>query len=389
LISALARDVTLVWDPNPPQDLVRGYLVYEHVDGAYKRRTAVATNRAVLPDVAPGPHCYVVTATNDWGESDLSNEACTEIQIDVPLDDPVPRPVPDLTLDVGDLVVLTNWMDNVADPTRPFLYDFCGANPIQASVNPTNGVFMWRADARYASTTNSVSVCITDPVSGQIYVNQFKIMVHDYVEIWPEPGVFRNQESASSGLRVRATAPIQDIQFAMEAPPDRMTNVIFRGFPQTTCLSAFQQVAPGKWMVRWEGCGPSLPEGEFPLAQFVFKVNGGRSAFLPVRLSEITAHRSDGTEFPKTKGLSGRLTVIGTEPLLEISTLGNRAGLLMLYGKPGALYVIEANGNGGDPWAWEPLWMTTLVNPVQTFDASNLGWFNLLFRAREVPPVVP
>lgn len=87
-----AGEVKLVWDPNPPEDLVQGYVVYEHIGNTYTNVAFVRTNSVVLTNVAAGAHCYVVTASNFWGESLFSNEACTQVVVDPPREVPPLRP---------------------------------------------------------------------------------------------------------------------------------------------------------------------------------------------------------------------------------------------------------------------------------------------------------
>ena len=60
--TAQASKVELVWDPNPASDLIQAYIVYEHVGKEYVRIETVGTNAIIMPDVAVGRHCYVVTA---------------------------------------------------------------------------------------------------------------------------------------------------------------------------------------------------------------------------------------------------------------------------------------------------------------------------------------
>ena len=79
-----AGEVKLAWDPNPPQDLVQSYIVYEHFHDTttFIAIEQVSTNWATLLAVPPGEHCYVVTASNFWGESVFSNEACTMVLVE-------------------------------------------------------------------------------------------------------------------------------------------------------------------------------------------------------------------------------------------------------------------------------------------------------------------
>lgn len=83
----LAGEVQLVWDPNPAEDLVIQYYVYEHLtNGQFVVVGKSATNGIHIMEVIEGNHCYVVTASNYWGESEMSDEACTHVK-DNPFED--------------------------------------------------------------------------------------------------------------------------------------------------------------------------------------------------------------------------------------------------------------------------------------------------------------
>lgn len=86
-VCALAADLRIVWDdPNPPEQQVTGYTVYERFGDAapytYSKILDVATlpteaAPAVLTGVVPGRHVYVVTARNLWGDSPYSEPGRT------------------------------------------------------------------------------------------------------------------------------------------------------------------------------------------------------------------------------------------------------------------------------------------------------------------------
>lgn len=79
LTSAVAGDIKLVWDANPPQDLVQAYVVYDRVGSNVVRLAISSTNSITLKGMAAGPHCFSVTATNDVGESGHSIEVCANL----------------------------------------------------------------------------------------------------------------------------------------------------------------------------------------------------------------------------------------------------------------------------------------------------------------------
>jgi hypothetical protein len=74
--------VTLGWE-SPPGPVV-GYVMYERLGTNYVARGIVTnstpgTVTGTITNLPPGEHCFVVTAFNEWGESDVSNEACADI----------------------------------------------------------------------------------------------------------------------------------------------------------------------------------------------------------------------------------------------------------------------------------------------------------------------
>lgn len=79
----LAADVRLAWDPNNPSDQITKYTMYEKIGTAYTKLSDVLPTACTatvctgtIPNVTPGVHVYVVTASNQW-ESGYSNEAST------------------------------------------------------------------------------------------------------------------------------------------------------------------------------------------------------------------------------------------------------------------------------------------------------------------------
>lgn len=83
--------VTLAWDPNPAEDQVSKYVLYEKVGEIWTKVVEIpptacgATEcRWTLTDVVPGKHTYALTAANLWGESGRSNEVSTPSVATVP-----------------------------------------------------------------------------------------------------------------------------------------------------------------------------------------------------------------------------------------------------------------------------------------------------------------
>jgi hypothetical protein len=77
-VIGLARAVTLTWDPNPPEEQVTSYQVYQatNVAGPFSR-VAVVTNETWTAPLPPGHYFWYVTASNFWTEGPASQTVST------------------------------------------------------------------------------------------------------------------------------------------------------------------------------------------------------------------------------------------------------------------------------------------------------------------------
>jgi hypothetical protein len=79
------------------------------------------------------------------------------------------------------------------------------------------------------------------------------------------------------------------------------------------------------------------------------------SAFVMLRLDNTVGFQLDGEEVRDFGAQSGRLVIIGEEPLLEAVISANGQPALVRYGKPGAGYAIESTEVLAEPSAWTPV----------------------------------
>jgi hypothetical protein len=78
-LSARAENVHFAWDPNPPQESVTNYVLFERVSTNYAVVGQTSGTNYILTNVTPGIHIYAAKAQNAWGESLFSNEVTVEI----------------------------------------------------------------------------------------------------------------------------------------------------------------------------------------------------------------------------------------------------------------------------------------------------------------------
>lgn len=76
-LSAVGREIVLQWDPNPVQDEVEAYTVWELAGPGWTKIGETSDTRYSVGDRAPGRYEFAVSARNFWGESGRSASVAT------------------------------------------------------------------------------------------------------------------------------------------------------------------------------------------------------------------------------------------------------------------------------------------------------------------------
>jgi hypothetical protein len=74
------------------------------------------------------------------------------------------------------------------------------------------------------------------------------------------------------------------------------------------------------------------------LGSLSFEALPGKPAFVPLDVANVIGLKTDGTPVGNNSGISGRIVVIGLQPLLGASLDTNAARILTIYGNPGSNY---------------------------------------------------
>lgn len=84
-----AREISLIWDANPPEDEVTHYVIYELTGAGWAKIGESESTMFVVGDRQPGRYEFAITAVSFWGESARSDSARTPAGI--PAKPGVPR----------------------------------------------------------------------------------------------------------------------------------------------------------------------------------------------------------------------------------------------------------------------------------------------------------
>ena len=114
------------------------------------------------PTEAQGPSTnHITTLVTDNGVPPMSASQSFDVIVQESNEPPVLAPIADRMIHAGMTLAITNTATDPDLPTNSITFSLNPA-PAGASIDPTNGIFLWMPDNSFANTTNSVTVVATD-----------------------------------------------------------------------------------------------------------------------------------------------------------------------------------------------------------------------------------
>jgi hypothetical protein len=122
-----------------------------------------------------------------------------------------------------------------------------------------------------------------------------------------------------------------------------------------------------------------------------FAPTGHLSAFVPLKIQQITGKKGDASAIANLIAQSGRAVIIGQQSLLEAGQPQGAVRPITLYARPVSAYALEYSGSVGSTANWKRM-TPVVVNSLVTSMVGPSGEFsNIFYRAVEVysdPPVL-
>lgn len=276
---------------------------------------------------------------------------------------PVVCPQPVFVARVGASLFVTNCASDPDVPAQQILFSLGASTATGARINSTNGVFRWRPTVDKASTTNLFEIIATDNGTPSLSATQLlSVIVNDYLSLTLGRTVLATNQSGSVPLTVYSSAAVTGITARLSFPAAYLAN--FSISPLSGSASA-SMVAPGVYDLLL-AASPGTPfKGQVSVASLSFQVLPNPSAFVPLTVTNITAHTDLGALVPQVVVGDGRVVAVGYEPLLEGWLPSGTTRGLALYGGIGGTFTVQGAGtpvNG----SWSPYAQLTMTNLVQT-----------------------
>jgi hypothetical protein len=376
--------VKLAWEANLEPDLVGYKLYYGTASHNYTSTNLVGTNfvgnevtTTVSNLIAGTTYFFVVTAYNTAGlESDPSSEVTTNFP---PLTSgttgaippanrpPVLSPISDQSGFVQVAIVTRIVATDPDLPPNHLLFSLDPGAPPGARIGKATGVFTWLPTRQQARSTNLVTVRVTDDGSPPLFATQtFTVTIGDYLELYLGTNIVLAGGTGCVSVAVHSTTPVTRMTFQVDAPGSGLTDLNLK--PEVQLFSAaLQTKGPARFEVSLQALEGQPFFGTQTLASICFRAAFDTpSAFLPLRVSKLSAGQPGAVPAARVLGNDGRVVLIKSTPLLEVvqSEAQNR---LYLYAPLGPIVTVQWAPRLTPQVAWRPMWSGHVTNLVQVF----------------------
>jgi hypothetical protein len=298
---------------------------------------------------------------------------------------PVLDPIADQVVDANRALVLTNFARDFVLPGEQLDFSLLSA-PTGARIrnrSATNAVFSWMPACEQGGTTNIITVQVSDNGTPPLTATQtFAVTVPDCVQVSLGSTVVRAGDTVSVPMALLSTVPLSNVVMLAAYPAERFTNTTLLINPQQVAAAPlFNQPGTGLLDVGLEfQTNHTLRLSTNVVTLGFTTFSNQSSAFVWLTLPNVAAQRSDGSVVTNAYGLSGRVVVVGEEPLLEALRAPSNQVSLLQYALPdsaiGLQWTTNVAGSG-----WQPSPSVTQTNLVQAAGSFTPSFPVLFFRA--------
>jgi hypothetical protein len=264
-------------------------------------------------------------------------------------------------------VIVTNYAYSA---NGPISFTLASNAPAGASIT-TNGVFKWAPTCEQGSTTNLITVWVTDsstpPLSNSM---TFSVIVGSCVEVSVASSVVQAGQSACLPLNLVATVGLTNLSFTVAYPSGFLTNWNVSPGNSVIASATANTVDASHTQFTFGVRQGQVLQGASDIASICFDTLPGTSAFVPLAVAGIVATVSNNSPVTNLIDQGGRVVLISSKSLLELSPGTNSSRTLTLYGNPGVSYDLLSTTNLIQSSPWSMVESVTLTN---LFQVINLG----------------
>jgi hypothetical protein len=306
-------------------------------------------------------------------ENDLGSVTSRLARVDV-YSLPALAPVPEMVADVLSQLSFQVTALDANSPPLDLIFTLAPDASEGANIHPATGRFTWTPSRAQAATTNLITVQVVDANRPVLYnETTFSVIVRDYVEATAGSLVMLANTNGAVPLDFYSSAELESLECVLQLPAERFSNLSIEELAPALAGTTLVMTGPGTATVTFTALPGNTLQGTQQLARLHFFANDGQtSAFVPLVVSSVQSTRADEGLAPTHLANDGRITVIGTQPLLEnrFSTNGQRE--VVVYGRPGVNYPVQYATNLANGGTWFPRGTASMgTNLVRVVPVGN------------------
>ncbi|MDR3456867.1 MAG: hypothetical protein P4N60_05435 [Verrucomicrobiae bacterium] len=375
--AAAGQSVTFGWEPSADPSVAGYNIYYGTASQLYTNKVSVGNmTTATIAGLVEGQTYYFAATTYDG--LNLESVFSDEIAYTVPL--PETNQPPAITQMPGTIIGVIGQgigCEIMATGDGALTYGLGSGMPTGATIDPNTGWFDWRPQVSQVSSTNIISVTVTDSGNPPLSTSQsFTIVVQDYIHISIGSAVVATNSAGGLALAVYASTPVASLQFMLDYPPGLLTNFSITG--ANALQTSVTPIAPGQVLVAVSaGTGQPII-GAQTLGTIRFNaIAAANTMSASLATEQPLALKTDGTQASHVAADPGQVTVVGEDSMVEARQVDGVRSLIV-YGPTGATYQVESCNALGNLGQWvgtaDPFIMTnlsqTILLPADTNSAT-------------------
>lgn len=206
--------------------------------------------------------------------------------------------------------------------------------------------------------------------------------------------VVRSGQPANVAITANTSTSVGALDVTLDIPAGRLSGLTLQSLAAEVdpATSSITLQGGTSWLARLRPRAGMSFTGEKQLAVLGSTAVAGQiSAFVPLRVTGLNVTHLDATSVANLFAQSGRIVVVGAQPLLEAFTETNGLRRLALYGIPGVAYGIENSPKFAQPSVWSAVTHFVAQSLTTSVPISTAASPDVFYRALEFnpdPPVV-
>jgi hypothetical protein len=291
----------------------------------------------------------------------------------------------------GQLLLLTNVVNDPDWPPQRITFQSAGALPDGLALNPQSGVLAWQPNDVQGGSNYVINVVATDSGVPSLSATQsVRITVLDTRSDFTVRLGSTNVTAGTGSylpIYLQSVADITNLVLDLIYSNTRVTNLTLQAAPGIA-NATLENVASNRFLAHISAAPGTVLPASGEIARLLFLADTNGSAVLPFTVPSAQAIRSNGTPLQNGSLIGAPIFLVREQPVLGVS-MNNGQPNITLYGPPGQTFEIQYETNLTSTVSWASL--STIVSTSQFTLLTNLPNVsnNLFLRARALDPNTP